>query len=418
MKKLLTLLLVLATAITAYAEDAYGSFKNGGTWSLDFSTGVLYVDVKTIPDYKTVTAENEESEQWHLYLNIGLTGFNRALTLTTAPWGRYSSKIKTIRFSSKVENIGENAFVGLTKVQKVVFDQSTKTVMIGDNAFQYCTHLKTFDFDRITHIGSYAFGTCVELTSNKFPLLVYTESGAFDECTGLANVGSIFLSNLLYDNGLDGFIDLAKARYIGLTVKYEGSQYEIIKRNSAFYITVSPTNLSNYISKFGETPFSGYPNCTVACGGDTWRLDNKGSLTLLAECGDFDAETSAPWRSVWTKVKEVGFDSRVQNKYIGNNAFKGYTNLGHISSALSGVGANAFSGCTKLSSVDLSSCTSVGANAFANTAIGTVDLTNAKTIGANAFANSALVKVTWGTVLQSLGSKAFQGVRLCAYYGK
>lgn len=429
MKKFLSLLLVLCAAITISAGNiASGKFKKGGTWKIS-EGGELFVDVVTIPDYKDEYARDfgeTDEEAWHLGSMAGYyAGLQASHFRTEAPWGQYYAKITSIRFSSSVEKIGNYAFRGLKKVQQVSFDTSSKYITIGDGAFADCIYLKTFDFSRVISIGYEAFWCCVDLTSNNFPLLQSVDAFAFDYCTSLAKTGYVYMSQV--PASAESWIGLKSIADICYRGVYYGTMYigdnklEVIagdnrctiKRNSSFYIVVKPNNLSAVTTKIGEVPFSKYTNCTVACGDEgTWRLNKFGGLTLLAECNDFQSETSAPWYSVRTQIKEVGFKNGIQNKYIGNNAFKGYTNLKHVSSMLTGVGANAFSGCTNLSTVDLSECTSIGASAFANTAMSQADLTNAETIGANAFAGSGMVKVTWGTALQSIGSKAFQNTPL------
>ena len=428
MKKFLSLLLVLCAAITISAGNiAQGSFKKGGTWKIS-EGGELFVDVVTIPDYKDKSAYDfgeTEDEAWHLGSMAGYyAGLQKSHFRTEAPWGQYYAKITSIRFSSSVEKIGEYAFEGLKKVQQVSFDTSSKYITIGDGAFADCIYLKTFDFSRVISIGCAAFRRCVDLTSNNFPLLQSVDTCAFDYCTSLAKTGYVYMSQV--PASAESWIGLKSIAYICYYGVYYGTVYIgdnklrivagdnrcTIKRNSSFDIIVKPNNLSAVTTKIGEVPFSEYTNCTVVCGDGTWSLNKFGTLILFAECNDFQSETSAPWYSVRTQIKNVGFKYGIQNKYIGNNAFKGYTNLKYLSSMLTGVGANAFSGCTNLSTVDLSKCTSIGASAFANTAMSQADLTNAETIGANAFAGSGMVKVTWGTALQSIGSKAFQNTPL------
>lgn len=153
MKKLLTLLLVIFAAITAYAGNiASGSFSGGGTWSLS-DGGVLYIDVATIPDYHVLNFGMIPTE------NYGVK--NRSMWCyirTCAPWGDYYERIYTIRFSSNVQRIGSYAFAGLVKLGAVSFDaRNTDNVVIGSRAFSNCLNLSNFDFSHVREIGDFAF---------------------------------------------------------------------------------------------------------------------------------------------------------------------------------------------------------------------------------------------------------------------
>ena len=97
MKKLFTMLLCLIVGIGSMnAKDiASGTFKNGGSWKIT-DQGELYVDAVTVPDFVQSTSQG-----------------------TNAPWIPYKGRIKSIRFSSRVQTIGKNAFAFLPHVQKV-----------------------------------------------------------------------------------------------------------------------------------------------------------------------------------------------------------------------------------------------------------------------------------------------------------
>ncbi len=87
---------------------------------------------------------------------------------------------------SKVIGIGQSAFEGKTKLEKVTIPATVKT--IGKNAFKNCVSLKSVDIkgNSLLKIEQGAFEGCASLESIRIPASVETlEDGAFKECVGL-----------------------------------------------------------------------------------------------------------------------------------------------------------------------------------------------------------------------------------------
>lgn len=68
----------------------------------------------------------------------------------------------------KVTAIGDNAFSGMERIEKVTIDADITS--IGSSAFYGCTLLKKIEIpDTVTQIGEYAFGNCPLLTADTIP---------------------------------------------------------------------------------------------------------------------------------------------------------------------------------------------------------------------------------------------------------
>ena len=68
LQKFLSLLLVLCTAISVWGGQS-GTFKKGGTWKYDVSTGELYIDAEVIPDYKITSTSS------HMRVDLSAFGY-------------------------------------------------------------------------------------------------------------------------------------------------------------------------------------------------------------------------------------------------------------------------------------------------------------------------------------------------------
>lgn len=68
----------------------------------------------------------------------------------------------------KVTAIGDNAFSGMERIEKVTIDADITS--IGSSAFYGCTLLKEIEIpDTVTQIGEYAFGNCPLLKADIIP---------------------------------------------------------------------------------------------------------------------------------------------------------------------------------------------------------------------------------------------------------
>lgn len=114
--------------------------------------------------------------------------------------------LKTVTFESvsSVSSIGENAFLGCSKLTSIVLPNSVKS--IGGSAFKYCSSMTSITMpDKLTSLGAIAFQGCSKLTSIVMPQgLTAINSYTFQDCAKLASVtlydGITTIGSYAFDN--------------------------------------------------------------------------------------------------------------------------------------------------------------------------------------------------------------------------
>ena len=198
MKKLLTMLLVLALSVSMLGTAALAageSYGEQGVWSFDADTGTL-----------TVSSDN--------YLD--------------PPWYVHKDSIQKVVYERGVQEVRASAFAGYPNLKEVSLPYGM--LYIKSSAFENCTSLATVQFEETPLlpgdptlpdapgliISSGAFAGCTALKELKLPdIIAAIEFSAFEGCTGLEAVH--FGINLSYirDNAFYGCSSLKDVYYNG-----------------------------------------------------------------------------------------------------------------------------------------------------------------------------------------------------------
>ncbi|HTO16736.1 MAG TPA: leucine-rich repeat domain-containing protein [Edaphocola sp.] len=114
---------------------------------------------------------------------------------TNAPWYSQKSKIKEVKISEGITEIGRFNFYSINNLSKVILPQTL--VYIGANAFQYCKKLDGINFpSNLRHIDIYSFASCESLKNLIIPnSLQEIEARAFILCSSLDSI-NVISSNL------------------------------------------------------------------------------------------------------------------------------------------------------------------------------------------------------------------------------
>ena len=129
---------------------------------------------------------------WKLYadgsLHIEGSGSWDTFTDTKRPgYANFKNQITSLEIADTIDNIGNYAFYGMDKIEKVTFSETSALTDIRIHAFEGCTVLKEFVFpDRLLKIGDYAFTQCKSLVEADLPDGLTTIGlCAFSNCTSL-----------------------------------------------------------------------------------------------------------------------------------------------------------------------------------------------------------------------------------------
>ena len=134
---------------------------------------------------------------------------------------KYRANSAEVYIPEGVTEIGKNAFLGKTGIQKIHFPESLEKISdsafspcpaiteltfpsrlqsIGEEAFSGCYNLKNLTFpENLKEIGKRAFYACVEIKSVSIPPHVTIGNEAFCGCTGLVRSKFIVINGILFD---------------------------------------------------------------------------------------------------------------------------------------------------------------------------------------------------------------------------
>ena len=264
---------------------------------------------------------------------------------------QFNTKIKSVKLSSELTQIPEEAFRGCVNLEYVYIP--SKVIFIGEAAFAGCTKLKTVEFaktdDYVTKEENVGIGA-VALGRN-----------CFRNCTALDTIINEQRITTAYDYAFSGCTALTKIDISGLRVAGESvfgtapatrsGEYGwgMLKPSAASGLT---TVITGPDTVFGPYMFRGCP--ALASVGENKGSDSAPDYVLgiprlsdgaFMGCGNL------------TSIK---FDPNVNVYYFGNEAFR-ETKIGTITlpAGSYSIGAGAFAGCGELTTVNIGADTEI-----------------------------------------------------------
>lgn len=266
-----------------------------------------------------------------------------------------SSPVTSVYIPSTITAISKSAFYGSTNLTRVIFEDNSQLVTIGDYAFANCSVGNILLPRTVKNIGEYAFANCgnnnnisgclPSLFSNTFantkPVTVYINMSMryYPEVQDTANV--TYLVQFVIINGIEYIFDVPSRTYTlySATNCEEGALIMTYINNLGQDGPVATINMNAFIK---------YPFTTV---------NIPYTVTNISQ-GAFSASTS---------LNQVVFGDNSQLVTIGDNAFAN-CNVQNIllPSTVESIGAYAFQNCGNNNNI--SNCTpSFVSTTFANT---------------------------------------------------
>ena len=252
-------------------------------------------------------------------------------------------EIISITIPSTVINISDEAFMGMTNLEEVIFDDYSCLFNIGNMAFAGCTNLSKFGYENdddltfptyVTNVGEYAFyGTNFD-TINVNEYIEMIGESAFANIDVLSNI-NVDIYN----------IDYYSVNGVLFSYDDELIQYPIAKNIQTYSIPA-------YISEISDNAFKNAINLTTVNFGNVESIGNyafSGCENLeVVYMPDTITEIGLAAFENCSNIYAVSFSYNLVT--IGDFAFKGCTSLFwiEIPSSVQEIGDEAFCDCTSL----------------------------------------------------------------------
>ena len=316
--------------------------------------------------------------------------------------------IQTVSIKSDVTSIGNNAFLGCSKLASVSIANPSSITRIGDGAFNSCKDLWDITIpSSVRIIGHSAFKDCSSLTSAAIPdNVTMIGNSAFQGCNSLADItipSSVKNIGRYAFQGCSSLADItipSSVTSIG-AYAFSGTKWLKTQRENDPLVVVNgilidattfkgELNIPSSVKSIGEDAFAYneditsviIPSSVTRIGFNAfWGCTNLASLSIKSGVTDIDKQAF----SYCTSLKSVIIPNSVT--YIGDAAFKGCDSLESITlpSSLEEICQYTFVDCKNLKSVTIpNGVTTIGFEAFGNceslesvTIPGSVEIINA-----------------------------------------
>ena len=352
MKRVISLLMVIALILSLVTIMAFGLTSNGYTYTEENGEACITAynntgtditipaslggfPVTKIGDYAFANRVETKGSD--------ITTLNLPNTLKEIGAGAFdiNSTMTSLEIPASVERIGNRAFHCWIKLSSVSF-QGNRLKSIGKWAFKNCHSLNSLDIPgSVEHIEEGAFSYCTSLSSVAIPESVQSiEREAFLACTSLGEVSFRNRNIGIGDNAFDlTLLDASDATKRALKVYgYKDSSAERFAASENFTFTAfsegsgegeEPEQPGDSLSPAGSGPYyvritytvTGSNNFNAAYGGYGKEVNDSAGISLL--CRAVNGTASRDKEKKW----DIGSQMKTTGTYTLTAALEGFPTL-------------------------------------------------------------------------------------------
>lgn len=338
-----------------------------------------------------------------------------SIPMTSVPYASFvgCERLRTVKFTGAIDEIGEQAFVGCINLTSVSFLREATLTNVGPAVFYGCTSLTKFDLntnnttltsDKNGAIILNSDGTEFVLIAPSYNMQVYNwaNSSVTTIGKGVFSARTDYISELdLSASKVETIEDYAFFGSSITTVKFPSTLKTI--GNYAFYQSSRLTSVTIPDGVVvGDYAFAGCSDTNNYGGLVGLETATIGKNVTLGEGAFFQCQNLKTVNLPTDKSVDLGFGAFAQCIYLSSIDLTQFEVIPDY----------AFNMCLSLSNLDFSATKKIGENAFATQGYGAsyteIDLSNVEEIGARAFyGNVTLQKVTLGENLKVIPDYAF-----------
>ncbi|MBR1988642.1 MAG: leucine-rich repeat protein [Clostridia bacterium] len=272
----------------------------------------------------------------------------------------YCVSLVSVTIPASIKTIGENAFYFCTNLKSVIFEENSQLESIGDNAFEECSSLTEINLpEGLKSLDAVVFRACTSLKSIVIPEgVTFVGANIFQNCTALEEISIPSTLSIIPADFVSGCTSLKQVNFA------ENSQLNTIALNAFYNCSyLEMITIPAGVTSIAANAFYGCENLKIVInlsdldivkGADTHGMVAK-YADLVVTDPDYEiySENGATCCSHDGEVEMIGLtDYSIENFEIPNNvtvinnsAFVGANNLKTLSIPASVKDVNSNLGC-------------------------------------------------------------------------
>ena len=297
-----------------------------------------------------------------------------------------SGKLKYLHLSSKIQNIGEEAFLDCGTLEKVTFEGNKNIATIRAKAFKGCHHLKEINMTGaydLTHIYDEAFSGCTMLERVQISEdcnLEYIGEDAYYGCTKLTSFTVTPKVETIDINAFRGATNITEVKFLSNAQLNSIKNGNTVSQNP-FFRSIEKATIGADITSVGYHAF--------------WKCENLNEVTFLGN-GPTAIGKEAFSKTIISEIALPEITTMGDNAFKDCNILRTVTLDGNVENWPTSASAGAFVGCTSLNTLYVNDNTLASTNRTSTTSLPTL-------MGVN------FLNIYFGKHVRTIGDYAFNG---------